>query len=278
MTAAAPMPPSVVDVPTEQLVHEFPELKKLKPAANQESLASILQKVGANVAILFNNFPNVTSREEVTEQRLTITGTTHDEIYQEFRYLALASPDKRRVGFQEYRTDSKGRAVQRKGLDSGYLITQGFVAIPLYFHPLLQPDSKFRYLGQEVLRKRLTEVVAFAQTPQARQKERFAIDGKPVLVVVQGLAWIDPTNNQIIRMRTDLRAPVPEIRLDSQTTRVYFVEVRFRGGLPGLWLPRDVEVETRCYGIIFRNTHSYSEYKLFTVQTQMSQGSRPSLK
>jgi len=273
-----PMPPSVVDIPIEQLVHEFPELKKLKPAAGQELLGSILQKVGKDVATLFNDFPNVTSREEVTEQRLAITGAMHDEIYQEFRYLALVGPDRRSVGFREYRTDSKGRGVRRQGLESGYLITQGFVSIPLYFHPLLQPDSKFRYLGREVVKKRLTDVVAFAQTPQARDKERFEIGGKSVFVLLQGLAWIDPANNQIVQMRTDLRAPAPEIRLDSQTTHVSFAEVHFRGGSLRLWLPREVEVDTRCYGVTFRNTHSYSEYKLFTVQTQMTQESKPSRK
>jgi hypothetical protein len=269
---AAPLPPSVVETPTGELVHELPELKKLRPAASQELLASILQKVGANVAILFNSFPSVTSREEVIEQRLSGAGAVHDQIFQEFRYLALASPDKRNVGFEEYRTDSKGRLLQPQGLDSGYLITEGFVSIPFYFHPSYQPDSKFRYLGQEVMGKRATEVVAFAQRPSAREREQFAMGGKSVYVLAQGVAWIDPANNQIVRMRTDLRTPEPEIRLDSQTTRVKFAEVDFKGVSSPLWLPREVEVETRCYGTVFRNTHSYSQFKLFSVQTQERQG------
>jgi hypothetical protein len=271
-----PAPPSVVDIPTEELVHRLPELKKLKPAASQEQLASILKRVGENVAILFSSFPNVTCREEVTEQRMGVTGAMHDQVYQEFRYLALASPDKKNVGFREYRTDSKGRPLQRQGLDSGYLITEGFVSLPLYFHPSYQPESKFRYLGKEVIGKQATEVVVFAQTSSTHQKERFTIGGESVSVLTQGVAWIDAANNQIVRMRTDLRAPEPEIRLDSQTTRIKFAEIRFKGRSPGLWLPREVEVETRCYGEMFRNTHSYSEFKLFTVQTQMKHDAPPS--
>lgn len=268
---AAPAPPSFVDIPTDALVHELPELKKLKPAPSQDLLASILHKVGVNVAILFNSFPNVTSREEVTEQRLSTTGAMRDEIYQEFRYLAMASPDKRNVGFEEYRTDSKGRPLQPRGLDSGYLITEGFVSIPLYFHPLYQRDSRFRYLGQEMIGKRAMDVVAFAQTPAAREREQFAIGGKSAFELMQGVAWIDPANNQIVKMRTGLRAPAPEIRLDSQTTRIKFAEVRFKGASSGLWLPREVEVQTRVYGVVFRNTHSYSQFKLFSVQTQERQ-------
>jgi hypothetical protein len=264
-----------VDIPIEDLVHEFPELKKLKAADSQKSLASILQKVGTNVATLFNNFPNVTSREEVTEQRLKLTGAMQDEIYQEFRYLALVTRTRGTLDFR-YGTDSKGRMLQRKGLDSSYLITEGFVSLPLYFHPFDQPDSRFRYLGQEVIKKRVTDVVAFAQTPAAREREKFTIGGNSVLLFVQGVAWIDAENHQIVQLRTDLRAPAPEIRLDSQTTHVKFAEIHFKGGSLKLWLPREVEVETRCYGTTFRNTHSYSEYKLFTVQTQMTEQSTPS--
>jgi len=271
-----PASPSFVDIPEEELVHRLPELKKLKPVGSQDLLPLILRKVGANVAVLFSSFPNVTCREEVTEQRVTAAGAMHDEIYQDFRYLALAGPDKINVGFKEYRTDSKGRPLQRQGLDSGYLITEGFVSLPLHFHPSYQHESTFRYLGQEVIGKQATEVVAFAQTPSTHRRERFIISGDSVSLLTQGVAWIDAANNQIVRMRTDLRAPEPEIRLDAQTTRIKFAEVRFKGRSPGLWLPRDVEVETRCYGIMFRNTHSYSQFKLFSVQTKVAQEAPPS--
>jgi len=270
LTLAAPAP-SFVDLPTAELVRKLPVLKNLTPAASQEMLPSILQKVGANVAILFNSFPNVTSRERVLEQRLEF-GSHHDQIFQEFRYLALVSPDTRQVSFKEYRTDSRARLVQPTGLESGYLITKGFASIPLYFHPLSQPESRFRYLGQEVIDKRATYVVAFAQTPSAQQKVRIVLNNNSsVFLLVQGLAWIDPANDQIIRMQTGLLAPAPEIKFDSQTTRIKLSEVRFKGMASGFWLPREVEVETSCNGVIFRNTHSYSEYKRFSVQIQQRQ-------
>jgi VWFA-related protein len=265
LTSAAP--PSFVDMPISELVRELPELKKLRPTTSQELLPSILQKVGANVAILFERFPNVTSREQVTEQRLNGVGGVDSQIYQTFRYLAVGSPDKKDVGFEEYRTDTKGNPVEQRGLNQ-YLITKGFVSIPFLFHPLYQPDSRYRYLGQEVVGKRNTEVVAFAQKSTARVRELFSINGKSGGILAQGIAWIDPDNYQIVRMQVDLRAPVLEIGLRSQTTRVTFTEVHFKGESSALWLPRKVEVETRLSDADFRNTHFYSEFKEFTVQTQ----------
>ena len=278
---AAPAP-SLVDIPTAELVREVPELKNLQPAPSQDLLASILQKVGANVAILFNTFPNVTCREQVIERRhiyvsdtlgLTpITGSVQDQITQEFRYLALASPDRKQVALEEFRTDSKGRVVKPGGLDNGFLITEGFVSMPLNLHPFYQPDSRFRYLGQEMIEKRATYVVAFVEKPSSPRSARFAVgDAQPVSVLTQGLAWIDPATDQITRMWTGLVTSVPEIKLKSQTTRIKFGEVHFQSTESGLWLPLEVEVETKFSDASFRNTHAYSEFKLFTVQTQERQ-------
>ncbi|HEY6293352.1 MAG TPA: VWA domain-containing protein [Terriglobia bacterium] len=272
LSLTPPPPPSFVDTPIGELVGELPELKKLRPTASQELLPSILQKVGANVAILFDRFPNVTSLEQVTEQRLDSTGAIDGEIYQTFRYLAVGNPDKKDVGFEEYRTDTKGKLVQQKGLNE-FLITKGFVSIPFLFHPLYQLDSRYRYLGQEVIGRRDTEVVAFAQKSTARVRELFTINGKSGGMLAQGVAWIDPVNYQIVRMREDLRAPVLEIGLESQTTRVELTEVRFKGGSPALWLPREVEVQTKFSDVIFRNAHHYSEFKQFSVQTQVQAAS-----
>ncbi len=272
LTLAAPAP-SVVDLPIAEIVREVPELRNLQPAASQDLLASILQKVGANVATLFNSFPNVDSREQVVEERQAPVGPEKDQNSEDFRYLALPSPDRERITLEEYRTDSKGRLVKPSGLHSGYLITEGFVSTPLDFHPSYQPDSTFRYLGQEVIEKRPTYVVAFVQKPSSQQRAAFAVyDARPVATLIQGLAWIDTATDQIIRMWTGLLTPVPEIKLKSQTTRIKFGEVHFQGMASGLWLPREVEVETKFSDVNFRNFHFYSQFKLFTVQTQERQG------
>jgi len=270
-------PGSLVDTPTAKLVRKVQELKNLQPAMSQDLLASILRKVGSNVATLFHNFPNIASREQVREQRLMATqsefGQSYsDQVYHDFRYVVLANPDRTETHLKEYRTDANGRAIDTSGLDDGYMITQGFVSTPLFFDPLNQPDSKFRYLGQQVIEKRATYVLVFAQLPSARVKEQIAVgNGRSIFVLTQGLAWVDSENYQIIRMWTVLMAPVPEIKLKAQTTQVTFAEVHFQGMASGLWLPSKVQVETKWGDLIFRNSHTYSEFKLFSVNTREQQ-------
>ena len=172
------------------------------------------------------------------------------------------------MGFKEYRTDNKGQIVQRKGLESGYLITEGFVSAPLYFHPLYQGDSRFRYLGEELIAKRRTEVVAFAQKATARARELFTVRGGQQFALAQGIAWIDPADGQIVWMLKETASPALEIGLESQITQLNFGEVRFKGDTAALWLPRQVKVETKLSGVVYRNTHFYSDFKQFSVQTE----------
>ena len=96
LALAAPLP-SLMDLPIAAIVRQVPELKNLQPAASQDLLASILQKVGVNVATLFNNFPNVDSRERVVEERQVPFAPNKDQNTEDFRYLALPSPDRKRL-------------------------------------------------------------------------------------------------------------------------------------------------------------------------------------
>jgi hypothetical protein len=260
-----------MDMPMEELVHRVPALKRIEPAATQQPLAPILQRVGKNVAALVRDFPNVTSREEVLEQRLGGKRGDDNETYQEFRYLTLPHEDKGDVGFTEYRTDSKARPTEPEGLYNGYLVTKGFVSLPLYFYPGYQELSRFRYLGREVVDKRETEVLAFVQMSFTKVGEVFSINGSSVRVLTQGIAWIDAGDDQIMRLRTDLVGPVPRIGLRSQTTQIKFATVRFNSAALRLSLPREVEVQTEWCGTFFRNVHSYSDFKLFTVDTSQRQ-------
>lgn len=90
-----------------------------------------------------------------------------------------------------------------------------------------------------------------------------------VQMLVQGIAWVDQSNFQIIKMQTDLLAPRPEVGLDRQMTEVTLSEVRLRGIASPLWLPKVVMVDIRFYGLEFRNEHQYANYRQYRVSSKM---------
>jgi hypothetical protein len=271
---------SIVDWSPAELSEALPELKALKPAPSQEKLPLILRRLGENIEAFFQSVPNISCIEEITQDQLRPDGSAGKRLEQEFRYLVLAHREKSEINFEEYRTDGKGNRIEPQGLEGGFMLTRGFAAASLHFHPLLKSDSTFRYLGEQVVDGRETYVVAFAQRPGWAHLSGRVISSevdpitesvreRSVLVLVQGIAWIDPVSFRCIRIRTDLLAPRLDIKLGRQSTDIYFGEVHFPRIVAPLWLPRQVIVTSEWRGRTFRNRHRYRDFKLFTVEIKI---------
>jgi hypothetical protein len=91
-------------------------------------------------------------------------------------------------------------------------------------------------------------------------------------MLVQGLAWIDSETFQVLRIKTWLLAPRTDIGLNHLNSTVDFYPVQPSGAERVLWLPRDVTVESVYRGIGVRNTHHYSNFKLFRVEITIKPG------
>jgi hypothetical protein len=260
---------SVVSEPLPSLLRAIPELKGIEPAASQADLAPILRKTGQNVQSFFASFQNTASVEQIREEQLAKDGKIKNSLDQRFQYLLLAQPEQVGLGLEEFRTDFHGDRTAPEGLQSGFMLTSGFASASVVFHPTYQSGAKFRLLGRQTVNGRPCDVVAFAETPDKGQMiERFNTSDDSILVLFQGLAWIDSQNYKIVRLRTDLLKPQTKIRLERQTTEITYNPVQFKQVASAMWLPSEVEVTVEWHGKTYRNMHRYSDFKLFNAATQ----------
>lgn len=256
-----------VDLTPAELAKEIPELKHLQPAESQDMLPQVLQRVGATVAAFFDNFSDTTCTERVISTVDTALQRDVLAYDAKFNYLALVRPGAGKTNLQEYRTDSKGEGLEAQS--QGAVATTGFIAMSAHFHPDLQPDSRFRFVGRQVLKGQNTYVVSFAQQPLvARYTGHVVFQGKSVTVFRQGVAWIDPVSFRILRLRTDILQPELNLGLKSETTEIEYSEVTFKQGSKTLWVPREVTVTGQLDRYSFHNQHRYSDYRLFSVQSE----------
>lgn len=292
---------SYVDRSVAELMTTVPELEGLKPVASkgqgEKALKTILDRVGKNVQEFFARFPDTTSHEHIAMERLGPDGKVEYSREETFRYMAVARTGQGVSTLEEYRTGKAGQPVQPTGLAQGLVVTKGFASAVIYFAPELRSEAFFRYLGRQNLGGKDTDVVAFAQRPGLAQVPvRVNGEGRTANLLVQGLAWIDPGNYEIVRMRTDLLAPCPDVGLMGETTAITFGDVRFPEKLKTvLSLPREVTVTINWVGKvytekifnyastngpavmttvheehrIFRNVHRYSDYKLFGSKSKL---------
>jgi hypothetical protein len=271
-----------VDMTSAELTKVIPELKDLEPAESQSMLPQILHGVGAVVAAFFEDFPNTTCTERVTSMvrvefgagafpRHGVRGGLRS--YEaNYNYVALAQAGVAKARLREFRTDRRGRLVRPDPPNK--VITTGFAAMCEHFHPELQPDSRFHFLGRQMTEKHETYVVAFAQRPAlARRFTSVEFGGRTEVAFWQGIAWIDPVTFRILRLRTDLEPHKREAGVLKETTKILYSEVSFEQGSTTLWLPREVTVTGQFNQYLFQNRHRYSDYRLFKVTVRQNPGS-----
>jgi VWFA-related protein len=259
-----------LDEPLAHLVERIAELKTLQPAADQQELPRILQKVGQRVDDFMRDVGDLIAHEEVTQERFNAQGRLQAKERVQDNYLILHH------GYEwganaEYRMDEKGNRLGPIGLRKGYLVTSGSALSCISFSTVAQSQSRFRYLGEEKIDSRETYVLGFAQQPGEATffTTMTGTGGTDVDMLTQGILWVDKKGFQIVRMRSDLLASHHEIQLDQLTTEVRFGEVQLQDVPNPLWLPSDVNVSMEIGKQKFRNVHHYTNYRRYRVSVKI---------
>jgi len=255
---------------TSREIKHAPPFDKLRPAGKEDELPAILKFVGERAAAMIAEFRNIACEEHVYSEWTvgspiaTWREMGPNEVAHHFLYIIIPRPVGDPLMFREYRTNPNGKPIDLGNLADLRLITTNFTGSWAYFNPSNQEESRFRYLGEESIRKKLCYVVGFAQKPDvARNFTTFEVGNHSAVILVQGLAWIDERSFHILKIETWLLAPRTDIGLESENTTVNYFPVLPAGLENVLWLPKEVTVLVHYRNVFIRNTHRYSRFKLF---------------
>lgn len=249
-----------MDLPVSQLISEFPELHGLEPGDDQLDLPDLLKKIGETCTELFRHMPNILSKETVS----TEVEPRGPRWQHEYQYLLLPRYSDGTIVLKEYRTDpSNSESVP---------LSQGSANMWVLFEPGNLDETRFRYLGHQMLQGHQAIVLAFAQIPdKVRFPAQVRLNTASVPIVEQGLAWIEASSFRILRLRTDLLKPRNDIHLQRLTSELTFGQVRIRrpdSGQP-VWLVQEARILLDFEGQTVRQTHAYSNFHLYQANTKI---------
>jgi len=89
-------------------------------------------------------------------------------------------------------------------------------------------------------------------------------------IALKGRAWIEEDNLQIVRIETDLQAPLPEIKLLAEHVDIEFGPVTFRNKKESMWLPMTADIYMDLKGRRIRRMNAFNNYLLFSVDDRQS--------
>jgi hypothetical protein len=267
---------SYVQLPIGRLKDEVPSLRGIKYDPSQEQLQPILAGVARTIADVLPRLPDLVSREQVMRFQGSWDSSAPGGLAaaqpsaREFKYLLQC---RRGVNgattIAESRVDSKGRAVDGEETYTA-LRGYGFAYQWLFFSTANQHEFHFRYLGEQQREGRKTYVIAFTQDPRkVIDPAYFQAGGRSSPFYFQGVLWVDQSSFDIVRLRTDLLSPLPELNLRKLSTELTFRSVPIQGFGAVFWLPSEVEISSDQGAGLAEETHHYSDYHLFHAEARI---------
>ncbi len=228
------------------------------------SLDDVLRNTGNRIQEFVGNVDRFAATESVKHETINKWGSASSPTTLKFDYLVSVQEMKPgNFNVEEYRTTKSGPNQFPDGI-----ATNGLPAMALIFHPHNAGNFDFACEGLARWNGGLAWQMHFRQRsnrPNTIRTYRAGLQGQSYPVNLKGRAWIAADSYQIVRLETQMIAPVPQIRLAADYTAIEYGPVHFRGRNVDMWLPQSAEIYSDWRGRRFHRRHSFSNYLLFSV-------------
>ena len=230
-------------------------------------LPAVLAGVSERTKEFVANLQKFSATEHVEHYAINFNGHRLPAQSRTFEYIAVVNNnDSGLFSLDEYRNGSLDRS-----RFPGGIATEGVPAVALLFHPLLASDYNFKCEGLGNRKGRPAWQVYFIQ----RDDRPSRIGGYRTFngfypFDLKGRAWIDAATYQILGLESELVKPIPAVGLKKQLEIINYGSVSFHSHKQQLWLPQSVEVYFDGRERRFYRTLTFSDFKIFMVDTDQS--------
>jgi tetratricopeptide (TPR) repeat protein len=257
-----------------------PDLPKWVPGnvddsvpAVQVGIACPVEEIIAGAAKRVQEFMDsvdrITATEILDHQLVNEWGVPIREEKRSFDYVVSISKIREGyLGVQEYRNGT-----QDLGVFPDAVATVGLPAAVLVFHPYYSDDYEMKCEGLGRWKGGLAWQIHFSQKPDKQSRlrgYRGGINAASVPIPLKGRAWVDRNTLQVVRIETDLLAPMPQIKLLAEHMDIEYGPVLFHKQNETLWLPMTADIYFDLRGRRFRRKNAFQNYLLFSVDEKQN--------
>lgn len=227
-------------------------------------LAQVVSGAGRRMKELVENLQKFDATEQIEHFNVDAAGSRSYPETRTFDYLVIITLSDAGVFLlDEYRN---GRIDNTQF--PAQIATTGLASMALIFHPSQVSGFNLTCEGLGQWNGRPAWQVHFTQRADRPNRTREYVVGQEHFPVpLKGRAWIDAGTYQVLRWESELMKPVKEIDLTQEYMAIDYGPVQFQTHNRQLWLPLDAEVYWERHGHRYYRRHSFSNFKLFEVQT-----------
>lgn len=260
VAAAAPMPaprgwsPEDVDAVVPPVSHDTP------------CPLDVLQKSSQQALQLVDNLQRFSARERIEHIEFGKDGKKRNSSAESLNYVAQIQQNEQALWVDEYRTGEK-----RTESDQPLLTDTGTAAFALIFHPRLVGNFNVRCEGRADVPGGPAWQLHFEESADPNKSfHQIRIKKSVYPLRFKGRAWIAADSYEVMRLQTDLIAPIPQIDLQIEHLDISYAPVRFEKGSLQIWLPETASLYVAYHGHRYARLHNFDRFQLFTISTQQN--------
>lgn len=234
--------------------------------AQDTSFDDLLNRAGKQASVFLEQFSDVKCTETVKQEKLNKDGKVERNAQSTYDYLVILSNtggemqlNESRLAIRETKADSKG---------TSFLLTNGFATLFLIFHPYYSGNFQFSEQGQELINGETFRKIEFHHVAGTRSLAALALRGRDYPLEISGTAWINPSTGSIAKIQATIGATLEDVGLKTLTSEVIYEPVPFHDLKEVYWFPARATVEVETPRQHWRNVHTFTDYKLFSVSTE----------
>jgi hypothetical protein len=234
-------------------------------SADSNALQALLDRASVNVSAFLDTISEVNCTEHLSQERIADNGKTIEKRESTFDYLVLLS----NAGGELNLVESRVAANSNKESDKApLLVSNGFSMLLLIFHPYYSGGFQFSLANGDTGLAGTLVQVNFQHIPGARSPAALALRGREYPLEISGAAWIDPRTGVIEKIAARIGTEMEDVGLRTMKSEIEYAPVSFQTAPGTYWLPARATVEVESRHQHWRNTHVFSAYKRFSVNTK----------
>jgi hypothetical protein len=226
----------------------------------------LLNRTGEQVSKFLGQFSEVKCTEKVTQEKLGKEDKVELKEESTYDYLVILTNTGGELSLDESRLAVLEAKVDKK--NTSLLVTNGFATLFLVFHPYYAGSFRFTAQGDELVGGHLLSKISFQHVRGTRSIAALALRGKEYPLEVSGTAWVDPQTAVITKIVAEIGDSMQDVGLKTLRSEVEYAPVPFRGMKETYWFPSQATVEVETPRQHWRNTHRFTDYKRFSVDTE----------
>jgi len=227
----------------------------------------VLARAQHRMSMQLENFERFTATERIEHQQIDRYGMPGPAVTREFSYIVFVHPFKEHSMYLE---ESRNGTSSTSDFPTS-LATIGLNGLGV---SILQPAYQNGFIykcegltsvrGEAAWQIRFQENTAKTGFTGVREWRK---RGMLYDIPIKGRIWVGSSSFDLLRVETDLIAPIDKLELSRDHLTVDYGPVSFQNGAAKLWLPWTAEMYMELHGKRYHHKHFLTDYMLFEIDT-----------